>query len=162
MKYLKIAFYLTVIAIALFGVQQILDLNETIDRQNNPDKELTLVWSDEFEDSGMPDKNKWNLITGDGCPELCGFGNNEVQFYQSDKLKYARVENGKLILEAYLDTSVPKHQIKSAKLTTKQKQRFKYGRIEVRAKNPKGIGSWPAIWMLPDRNTYGTLSLIHI
>jgi len=155
MKYLKIGFYLTVIAIALFAVQQMLDLNETLTKKNNPDKALELVWSDEFDSSGTPDKKSWNLIVGNGCPELCGFGNNEVQYYQSDKLKYARVENGKLILEAHLDTSANEHQIRSAKLTSKFKQRFKYGRIDVRAKNPKGVGSWPAIWMLPDQNKFG-------
>jgi len=155
MKYLKIGFYLTVIALALFAVQQMLDINEKLTIQNNPDRKLELVWSDEFDDSGTPNKDKWNLIVGDGCPELCGFGNNEAQYYQSNKLKYARVENGKLILEAHLDTSAINHQIKSAKLTTKFKQKFKYGKIDVRAKNPVGVGSWPAIWMLPDQNKFG-------
>lgn len=154
MKILKIGFYLLVITICLFGVQQMLYLNETLFKESKPNRSLELAWAEEFDESGTPNSGRWNLIVGDGCPDLCGFGNNEAQYYQSDKLKYARVENGKLVLEAHLDQETT-NPIKSAKLTTKAKQRFRYGRIDVRAKNPRGRGAWPAIWMLSDKNHYG-------
>ena len=46
-----------------------------------------LVWSDEFEQAGLPDSSKWNYDRGRGCPQLCGWGNNEPQFYTWDRLK---------------------------------------------------------------------------
>ena len=101
-----------------------------------------LVWSDEFNYTGLPDSTKWNYdIGGDG------FGNNEAQFYTKKRLENARVENGNLVIEARKEDWENKNYT-SARLVTKGKQDWKYGRIEVRAKLPKGKGTWPAIWML--------------
>lgn len=69
----------------------------------NQDSTMTLVWSDEFEYSGSPDSTKWNYDLGDGCPNVCGWGNNEAQYYTND-LKNVRVENGMLIIEAHKDS----------------------------------------------------------
>lgn len=44
-------------------------------------KDNYLIWSDEFDGEGLPDSKSWNITEGNGCPELCGFGNNESQFY---------------------------------------------------------------------------------
>lgn len=107
-----------------------------------------LVWSDEFDISGVPDTTKWNYDIGDG-----GWGNNELQFYTND-LANAHVENGLLIIEAKLDSSAEK-MYTSARMITKQKGDWLYGRIEVRAKLPRGKGTWPAIWMLPTDWKYG-------
>lgn len=100
------------------------------------------VWQDEFEGNTI-DTSKWTVITGDGCPDLCGFGNNELQTY-SDAPENLKVEDGKLVITARKDSLYT-----SAKLVTEDKGDWKYGYIEVRAKLPEGRGTWPAIWMLP-------------
>jgi len=84
-----------------------------------------LVWSDEFDYTGKPDEKKWFFQTGDGCPNLCGWGNQEKQIY-TDVLENARVEDGKLIIEAVRNGE----RWTSARLTTKTKKSFTYGRIE--------------------------------
>ncbi|RRB07012.1 glycoside hydrolase family 16 protein [Larkinella rosea] len=104
--------------------------------------ERKLVWSDEFDKAGLPDASKWKYDVGGS-----GFGNNELQYYRASRPENARVENGFLIIEARKE----KHENRdytSAKLITKGLAEWKYGRIDVRAKLPKGRGTWPAIWML--------------
>lgn len=96
---------------------------------------------------------RWNYDLGDGCPRVCGWGNNEAQFYTRDA-RNARVENGMLILEAHRD-SLGGKAYTSARLVTKHKGDWTYGRIEVRARLPKGRGTWPAIWMLSTDWKYG-------
>src|SRR4051812_38728946 len=59
-----------------------------------------LVWSDEFNLDGAPDASKWGYDLGDGCPNVCGWGNNELEFYTADK-KNVRVEKGQLVIEAH-------------------------------------------------------------
>lgn len=105
-----------------------------------------LIWSDEFDYEGRPDPERWSFQTGDGCPELCGWGNNELQYY-TDDLQNAQVADGKLIIEALRHEESPVYT--SAKLISKEKGDWRYGYIEVRAKLPYGRGTWPAIWMLP-------------
>src|SRR5262245_37026855 len=62
-----------------------------------------LIWSDEFNYIGQPDSTKWNYDLGDGCPNVCGWGNGESQFYTRDS-KNVRVENDRLIIEAHHDS----------------------------------------------------------
>lgn len=114
-------------------------------------KNQTLIWSDDFEDSGEPDISKWTLITGNGCPELCGFGNNELQYYTRHK-ENVWLEDGNLFIQATRDT-IGDQMYRSAKLITKDKGDWKYGKIEVRAKLPSGKGTWPAVWMLPSQKS---------
>lgn len=114
--------------------------------------EARLVWSDEFDGEEL-DQNLWGANIGDGCPELCGFGNSELQYY-SDSHQNIRVTDGKLIITAIKD-SIHNSAYSSAKLITKGTGDWQYGRIEVSAKLPKGVGTWPAIWMLPSENKYG-------
>lgn len=111
-----------------------------------------LVWSDEFNGDEL-DPSRWTAYVGDGCPGLCGFGNDELQYY-SDRAENVKVEDGKLIITAIKD-SLKSRAYSSAKLLTKDQKSWKYGRIEVKAKLPQGKGTWPAIWMLPDKNKYG-------
>lgn len=99
-----------------------------------------LVFSDEFDQDKL-DETYWNYMLGDGCPNLCGWGNNERQIYTKEN---AQLKDGYLIITATKTGSV----YNSARLTTKDKVEFKYGTIEVRAKLPQGQGLWPAIWML--------------
>lgn len=107
-----------------------------------------LVWSDEFDYQGYPDSNKWGYDIGAG-----GWGNQELQYY-TNRLENARVENGRLIIEARKE-NYGGAQYTSARLKTRYKGDWLYGRIEVRAKLPGGTGTWPAIWMLPTDNVYG-------
>ncbi len=101
-----------------------------------------LVWADEFNYKGLPDPTKWNYDVGGH-----GWGNNELQYYTEKRLKNARVENGMLIIEAVKEKMEGKDYT-SARLVTKGKGDWQYGKIEVRAKIPDGRGTWPAIWML--------------
>lgn len=112
-----------------------------------------LVWQDDFDYTGAPDSTRWGYDLGDGCPNSCGWGNNEAEFYTKD-LKNARVENGTLIIEARKE-SLGIKTFTSSRLVTKLKGDWKYGRIEVRAKLPRGKGTWPAIWMLSTDWKYG-------
>lgn len=83
-----------------------------------------LVWADEFEYEGHPNPSYWSYDEGDG-----GWGNNELQFYTSENLNNARVENGTLIIEAQSNPNKPKGYT-SARLVTKGKAAWKYGYIE--------------------------------
>lgn len=111
------------------------------------------IWQDEFDYTGSPDSTKWSYDVGDGCPNVCGWGNNEAQYYTRQE-RNARVENGHLIIEAHRD-SVAGKAYTSARLLTRHKGDWRYGRIEVRAKLPRGRGTWPAIWMLSTDWKYG-------
>jgi beta-glucanase (GH16 family) len=121
--------------------------------------EWKLVWSDEFDKPGLPDPNKWKYEVG-------FIRNNEQQYYTQSRLENARVENGKLIIEAKAEhfknpdfdparkdskrarNSKEAAEYTSASITTRGKFDWTYGRLEVRAKLPSGRGTWPAIWML--------------
>ncbi len=100
-----------------------------------------LVWSDEFENPGPPDPARWTYEKG-------MVRNQEKQFYTDARRKNARVENGRLIIEAHKET-MDRGEFTSASLITRGRADWKYGRIEVRAKLPTARGTWPAIWMLP-------------
>jgi beta-glucanase (GH16 family) len=113
-----------------------------------------LVWFDEFDGSGLPDSTRWSYDLGDGCPDLCGWGNNELQYYTAKRIENARLENGLLVIEARKE-KMGEREFSSARLVTEQKGDWTYGRIEVRAKLPQGSGVWPAIWMLPTKWMYG-------
>lgn len=100
-----------------------------------------LIWSDEFNTDGLPDPNKWGYDLGAG-----GWGNNEAQYYTS-RADNAVVINGALKItlkkESYSGSNYT-----SARLLTKDRFSFKYGKVEARIKLPAGGGTWPAFWML--------------
>ncbi len=118
-----------------------------------------LVWSDEFDQTGLPDPAKWDYETG-------FVRNNERQLYLRGRTENARVEGGCLIIEARNEryrnpafepaaTSGRRGgrdrefaQYTTASLTTRGKASWTRGRVEVRAKLPAARGTWPAIWML--------------
>ena len=104
------------------------------------------VWADEFDKDGPPDPAKWHYEVGGN-----GWGNRELQFYTDGRAENARVERGLLIIEARKEEWEGKPYT-SARLNSRDA--WTHGRIEVRAKLPRGRGSWPAIWMLPLRGTY--------
>jgi beta-glucanase (GH16 family) len=113
-----------------------------------------LVWGDEFSKDGLPDSTRWDYDTGTGCPDVCGWGNNELQYYTKEDTNNAVVKNGKLFIKALKQTKENSNYT-SARLITKHKGDWLYGRIEVKAKLPAGRGIWPAIWMLPTDWEYG-------
>ena len=84
------------------------------------DYAVNLIWEDNFKGSSL-DTNFWNIYIGNGCPELCGFGNHELQYYTNGSSNL-KVENGKLTISAYYDTV--SNLFKSAKITTKNKVDF--------------------------------------
>lgn len=103
-------------------------------------QEGNLLFYEDFKGNSL-DTTKWNYELGDGCPELCGWGNNELQFYD---------KNSVTLQGGYLHITATKKDRRyySGKITTKNKVEFTYGTVEVRAKLPKGEGVWPAIWLL--------------
>eukprot|EP00659_Diplonema_papillatum_P011670 gene11670-17994_t len=108
-----------------------------------------LVWSDEFSGSAV-DTTKWNFEVN-----CAGGGNGEKQCYTSSS-DNAYVSDGVLTIKAMpatdADSPLP---YTSARLTTKGKGDWVYGRFEARIQLPHGQGSWPAFWMLPSNNTFG-------
>lgn len=110
-----------------------------------------LVWSDEFDYTGLPNEDKWDYDT---IGNSWGWGNDELQYYTASRKENAWVNDGKLIITARKDSGFPT-QYTSARLTSKEHGQWLYGKIEVRAKVSKGTGIWPAIWMLPVDNKYG-------
>lgn len=111
-----------------------------------------LAWSDEFDGSTV-DANKWEFQIGDGraygLPS--GWGNNELQYYRAEN---AMVEGGFLSITAKVEPFENKPYT-SARLRTRLKGDWTYGRFEMRAKLPTGQGLWPAFWMLPTDSVYG-------
>ncbi|MDN3655280.1 family 16 glycosylhydrolase [Ferruginibacter paludis] len=105
--------------------------------------EPKLVWSEEFDKDGAPDPAKWGYDIGTGNN---GWGNSELEYY-TDRSKNAVVEGGVLKINA-LKENYNGSAYTSARLLSKDKFAFTYGKVEVRAKLPAGAGTWPAIWML--------------
>lgn len=113
-----------------------------------PVSDWRLVWSDEF-DNGYIDPNKWTFEV-----DCLGGGNNEQQCY-TDSPDNAFVEDNMLHIVALPAEDDARQPYTSARLNSKNKADFRYGRIEVRAKLPAGQGAWPAVWMMPTDSVYG-------
>ena len=110
-----------------------------------------LVWQDEFNGERL-DYSKWEVEVND-----FGGGNDELQLY-TDRPENVGVKGGNLVLTALADNpeiSGRTRPYSSARLRTKHRGDWTYGRIEVRAKLPAGQGIWPAVWMLPTEEKYG-------
>ncbi|NHB68102.1 glycoside hydrolase family 16 protein [Perlabentimonas gracilis] len=103
----------------------------------------TLIWNDEFETNSV-NTNKWVFETGNGCPNLCGWGNNELQYYRAEN---AWVGDDVLTIEAR-EEAYQGRSYTSTRMKTQGKFSFKYGRVDIRALLPRGQGIWPALWML--------------
>jgi beta-glucanase (GH16 family) len=97
-----------------------------------------LVWQDEFDGQGLPDAGRWDYEVG-------RIRNNEQQYYTRSRPSNARVQDGMLVIEAHRER-YEGADYTSASLTSRAS--WTHGRIEVRAKLPKGRGTWPAIWTL--------------
>ncbi|MBN1782227.1 glycoside hydrolase family 16 protein [bacterium] len=110
-----------------------------------------LVWNDEF-DLSYIQPGKWEHEVN-----AKGGGNNELQYY-TDRAENSHVKEGCLVIRADRETYTGNEgtrEYTSARLRTKGKAEWKYGRFDIRAKMPAGQGIWPAIWMMPAGNVYG-------
>ncbi len=101
----------------------------------------SLLWAEEFNYTGAPDPAKWGYDLGGG-----GWGNQEVQYYTS-RPENATVSGGTLKIKAIRE-NYQGAPFTSARLLSKGKFDFKYGKVEVSAKVPAGVGTWAAAWML--------------
>ncbi|MEM8598771.1 MAG: glycoside hydrolase family 16 protein [Bacteroidota bacterium] len=124
--------------------------------QEIPDAQATpagwsLVWSDEFDGTEV-DESKWEFQLGDGCPDLCGWGNAELQNYTRET---SVVSDGTLKITARQNIVGGDTTYTSSRLRTLGNGDWTYGRFEVSAKLPIGQGMWPAIWLLFSEDTYG-------
>ena len=115
-----------------------------------------LAWSDEFDTDGLPNPAKWVYDTD---RNKLGWYNDELQYYSAGRLENSRVSGGKLIIQARKErlTAAADYggqAYTSARLITRGKQDWTYGFMEVRAKLPCGLGTWPAIWMLGTKGAW--------
>ena len=113
-----------------------------------PVSDWQLVWADEFDGTSIDDDNWTHEVNCDGG------GNNEAQCY-TDSADNSYVSEGSLKIVALPAEEGAQKPYTSARLNTRYKADFKYGRIEMRAKMPSGQGSWPAFWMMPTDEVYG-------
>jgi beta-glucanase (GH16 family) len=109
----------------------------------------TPIWADEFDTPGLPDPKIWSYDVGGS-----GWGNNELQYYTEADKDNVHVENSLLTIEARKE-NFGGNKYTSARMVTKGKKDFLYGKVEVRAKVPVGRGNWPAIWTLASQSDYG-------
>ena len=110
-----------------------------------------MVWDDEFNESTI-DLSKWEHEVN-----ARGGGNSELQYY-TDRPENSYLENGRVVMRAlqeHFTGPEGTREYTSARLRTKNKGDWKYGRFETRAQLPYGKGLWPAIWMLPTDHIYG-------
>ncbi|CAM3868051.1 glycoside hydrolase family 16 protein [Aquirufa aurantiipilula] len=152
----RISIILGLVLVIFLACKQATVAPEPLNIQNIapvPSKEYSFtenpVWADEFNQAGLPDDKIWSYDVGGS-----GWGNNELQYYTKADLDNAHVENGILTIEAKKESFEGKSYT-SARLVTKGKKDFLFGRIEVRAKLPAGRGNWPAIWTLASQSEYG-------
>lgn len=115
---------------------------------STPVTDWELIWSDEFDGTAINDSNWTHEVNCDGG------GNNEAQCY-TDSDANSFVAEGSLNIVALPAEDGADQPYTSARLITRYKADFKYGRIEMRAKLPSGQGSWPAFWMMPTDEVYG-------
>lgn len=117
-----------------------------------PGGERKLVWREEFNGPRL-DPRTWLLEEGDGSQfGIPGWGNRELQWYRPQN---ARVENGHLVITARRQR-YGEFRFTSARINTRDRFAFRYGRIEARIQLPGGRGIWPAFWLMPQDNAYGT------
>lgn len=102
-----------------------------------------LVWSDEFNEDTLA-TDKWSFHLGNGCPNLCGWGNNEQQYYTNKNHSF---KQGNLVITAKKE-KISGLDYTSTRIHTDNKFEFKYGRVDIRASMPSATGTWVAFWLL--------------
>lgn len=113
----------------------------------------TKVFADEFDGASI-DALKWAYDTHRNA---AGWYNQEKQYYAAGRPENARLEDGRLVIEARAETldkarypDFGGQHYTSTRLFTQGRVSWTYGFYEIRAKIPCGRGTWPAIWMLPE------------
>ena len=109
-----------------------------------------MVFNDEFNEGEAPDASKWVYEHGH-------LRNGEMQYY-TDRKENCYVKDGLLHIVARNDSAVvdgEARSVTSSSIETRGKHSWKYCYVEVRAKIPACLGSWPAIWMMPENDVYG-------
>jgi beta-glucanase (GH16 family) len=101
-----------------------------------------LLWADEFDYTGFPDAEYWTFEVGGD-----GWGNSELQYYKANDEDNSWVENGSLKITAIKETYGGRNYT-SARILTREKFNFQYGKIEASLKLPYGQGIWPAFWIM--------------
>jgi beta-glucanase (GH16 family) len=148
----KCFFVVFFIAVNVLFSQKKIPINKTSDTVIDSLEGYHLVWHDEFEGTTI-NSNNWKHRIGPYDY------NGEVQYY-TDRPENSYIENGKLVIVARNENFVGAEgtrEFTSARIVTDDLAEWKYGKFVVRAKLPKGIGTWPAIWMMPtDQSVYGT------
>jgi beta-glucanase (GH16 family) len=142
--------------LALASTVSLLGCGGGAETETKPDKidpqqpvtDWALVWSDEFDGEAINSQNWTHEVNCDGG------GNQEKQCY-TDSAENSFVADGTLSLVALPAEEGAALPYTSARMITRYKADFKYGRIEMRAKLPSGQGSWPAFWMMPTDEEYG-------
>ncbi|MCQ2417598.1 MAG: family 16 glycosylhydrolase [Oscillospiraceae bacterium] len=139
---------------------------EKLEMASSPDEKLegwNLIWNDEFSGTSI-NTDYWTHETGyylGDDPNTWGWGNNELEYY-TDSPDNSYVKDGVLTLKLLSEPKIfPQDANRTApyssgKLISRDKFSFKYGRIDFCARLPVGNGIWPALWMLPNDNVYGT------
>jgi beta-glucanase (GH16 family) len=110
-----------------------------------------LVFDEPFDGEGLPDDRSWAYEEG-------YVRNGEKQYYTVARQENCYLKDGYLHLVIRNDSAEIDGQtvpVTSASIRTKGKQEWLYGRVEVRAKLPSCLGTWPAIWMMPATPSYG-------
>ncbi len=120
-------------------------------------KGARLVWADEFESGRLPDPKRWSYDTSRNRE---GWYNQELQYYAANRAENARIENGRLVIEARRErlssqSDYGGQDYSAARLLTRGLASWTYGFVEVRAKLACGKGLWPAIWLLGTDNKAG-------
>jgi len=105
-------------------------------------KTRTLVFEENFNEGVLPNPQHWDYDVGGG-----GWGNKELQYYTRANQENVMIKDGKLVITA-IEKEMNGCPITSARLVTRGKLHWLYGRFEIRVKLPFGVGTWPAIWML--------------
>lgn len=111
---------------------------------NEKSQDWKLVWSDEFDNPGLPDAANWGNEVG-------FIRNNELQYYTDRRIENSVVADGKLLLIGRKEPWIAGNdtaEYTSASITTDGRHSWTYGRIEASMKLPAGQGIWPAFWML--------------
>ncbi len=120
--------------------------------QSNPLFSVSPTFSQNFTtmSNGNINQAVWNIYNGPAP------ANKEADF-DTNSLANVRIKNGKLIIEA-MKQNKQDYQYTSGRINTVGKENFLYGKFEIVAKYPKGVGTWPAIWLMSSNSYYANLS----
>ncbi len=150
MKIIRTHLILMLLATTLGCTEDVEKNDGIIDEEENEVLQWELVWADEFESETI-NESKWNKLRW-----RPGWVNNEQQAY-TDRDINLYLDDGNLVIQGLIEPgyygtdytgTTYNSDYTSGRMNTDDKVSWTYGRFDIRAKLPKGKGSWPAIWML--------------